>query len=68
MARAKKTVKTTPVVTLNREVLPNGMIRLTSPLGIVDIRNNGVHYDVVCSPKKEKYFREVVANEGVMEK
>ena len=61
MTRAKKTVQTTPVATLNREVLPNGMIRLTSPLGIVDIRNNGVHYDVVCSPKKEKYFREVTA-------
>lgn len=59
MARAKKTVQTTPVTTLNREVLPNGMIRLTSPLGIVDIRNNGVHYDVVCSPQKEKYFHEV---------
>lgn len=60
MARAKKTVTAeAPVITLTREVLPNGMIRLTSPLGIVDIRNNGVHYDVVCSPQKEKYFHEV---------
>lgn len=62
MARAKKTATAeAPVITLTREVLPNGMIRLTSPLGIVDIRNNGVHYDVVCSPKKEKYFHEVTA-------
>lgn len=65
MARAKKTIAVTaPVITLTREVLPNGMIRLTSPLGIVDIRNNGVHYDVVCSPKKEKYFHEVMAENG----
>lgn len=65
MARAKKTVTAeAPVITLTREVLPNGMIRLTSPLGIVDIRNNGVHYDVVCSPQKEKYFREVTVENG----
>ena len=56
MARTKKTAV---VITLNREVLPNGDIRLTSPKGIMDIRSYAVYPVVICKPKMERFFVEV---------
>lgn len=50
----KKTVE----VTLNREVLPNGNIKLTSVQGVIDIRDNSVYSEVICKPKNEHYFKE----------
>lgn len=44
--------------TMIREVLSNGMIRLTSAKGIIDTRNGAIHSEVVCTPKKEKFFVE----------
>lgn len=55
MARARKTAV---VITLNREVLANGNIRLSSPKGIIDSRTDSVYSVVVCKPNKEKYFKE----------
>jgi len=44
---------------MNREVLPNGKIHLTSDIGIIDIRTEVIHSEVICKDKNEKYFREV---------
>ena len=55
MARTKKTAA---VITLSRDVLPNGMIRLTSVKGIIDMRSGAIYSEVVCTPKKEKFFVE----------
>ena len=55
MARAKKSAV---VITLVREVLANGNIRLSSPKGIIDSRTDSVYSVVVCKPNKEKYFKE----------
>ena len=48
-----------PVITLKREVLANGTIRLTSPNGIIDKRNNHKYAEVECLPKNERFFKEV---------
>lgn len=50
----KKTVE----VTLNREVLPNGNIKLTSIQGVKDIRDDSVYSEVICKQKYEHYFKE----------
>ena len=55
MARAKKTAV---VITLNREVLANGNVRLSSPKGLVDTRTDRVYSEVICKPNKERFFRE----------
>ena len=48
---------------MNREVLPNGKIHLTSDIGIMDIRTEVVNSEVVCKEKNEKYFKEVEEDE-----
>ena len=48
---------------MNREILPNGKIHLTSDIGIMDIRTEVVHSEVVCKEKNEKYFVEVEEDE-----
>lgn len=45
-------------ITMKREVLPNGNIRLTSEKGIIDIRNGNIYSEVICKPEAEKYFAE----------
>lgn len=55
MARAKKTAV---VVTLKREVLANGNIRLSSPKGIIDSRTDSVYSEVICKPRYERLFYE----------
>ena len=49
-------IKTSP--TFSRIVLENGNIKLSSPKGIIDIRNNIVYSEVICKPNKERYFME----------
>ena len=53
----KKTVE--PVVTLKREVMANGNVKLTSPKGIVDTRSERVYARVICKPESERFFKEV---------
>ena len=52
----KKTAE--PVVTLHREVMANGNVKLTSPKGIVDTRSGAVHTRVICKPDYERFFAE----------
>lgn len=47
-----------PVVTLKRDVMANGNIKLTSPKGIVDTRSGAVHTRVICKPEFERFFAE----------
>lgn len=54
MARRK-----TVIVTFKRETLPNGNIKLSSPKGIIDRRNDNIYSEVVCKPRYERYFSEV---------
>ena len=44
---------------MNREVLPNGLIKLTAQNGVKDIRTNIIHSEVICKPENEHYFVEV---------
>ena len=53
----RKTVE--PVITLHRDVLPNGNIYLTSPNRIYDIRDNSTYSEVICKPQNERFFKEV---------
>lgn len=56
MARTKKSA---PVITLTRTVLPDGMIRLSSPKGIIDTRNNRKYIsEVDVEPQNERVFVE----------
>ena len=48
-----------PVITLHRDVLPNGNIYLTSPNRIYDIRDNSIYSEVICLPQDERFYREV---------
>ena len=48
---------------MNREVMPNGKIHLTSDVGVIDIRTDNIYSEVVCKDKNEKYFREVEEDE-----
>ena len=57
MARAKKSAI---VITLHREVLPNGNIRLTSEYGFIDTRTGDWRSEVVCKPRNERFFKEAV--------
>ena len=43
---------------INREVLANGLIRLSSIKGIRDIRNNRVYSVVECETRNEKFYVE----------
>ena len=43
MGKKKTAVVEEPVITLHREVLPNGNIRLTSPKKFIDIRNDAIY-------------------------
>ena len=45
---------------MNREVLENGLIRLTAPNGVLDTRTNIIHSEVICKEENEHWF---VANE-----
>ena len=45
--------------TLVQTDLGNGMVRLTSPYPIMDVRTERIHSEVVCGVKKVKYFVEV---------
>ena len=45
---------------MTREVLKNGMIRLTSSNGIKNNRTGMTHHDVICAEENEKHFEEVV--------
>ena len=51
---------------MERTILPNNLIKLSSAVGIIDKRTSGVHSVVVCSNKKEKFFEEVVIEEPVV--
>ena len=53
---AKK--KAEPVVTLKREVMANGNIKLTSPKGIIDTRTGMIYPRVICKPELESFFAE----------
>lgn len=41
---------------IKREVLANGIIRLSSVKGIRDIRNNRVYSVVECEARNEKFY------------
>ena len=41
---------------IKREVLANGMIRLSSTKGIRDIRNDRVYSVVECEARNEKFY------------
>lgn len=43
---------------IKREVLANGMIRLSSAKGIRDIRNDRVYSVVECEARNEKFYVE----------
>ena len=43
---------------MNREELPNNRVRLSSPYGILDIRDNNVYSEVICSIRFERFFIE----------
>ena len=59
MARAKKSaIVEEPIVTMNKEVLPNGNIKLTSIYGVLDTRNDAIYSEVICKPKNERFFVE----------
>ena len=58
MARTKKSE---PVITLTRKVLSDGTIRLSSPNGIIDTRNNRTYIpEVEIEPQNERFFKEAV--------
>ena len=46
---------------MTRTILDNGMIRLTSGIGIADTRTQSVYSEVICHPKSEHFFAEVEA-------
>ena len=65
MARAKKSaIVEEPIVTMDREVLPNGNIYLYSEYGLIDTRNNQWHSEVVCKPQHERFFVEAPHEEA----
>ena len=45
---------------MNTKELKNNYIKLTSPNGIVDIRDNRVYSEVVCKPENVKYYKDNV--------
>ena len=44
-------------VSIKKEKLSNGLLRLTAPNGVVDIRNSRVYSEVETTPEYLKYFR-----------
>ena len=44
-------------VSIKQEKLSNGLLRLTSPNGVIDIRNSRVYSEVETTPEYLKYFR-----------
>ena len=44
-------------VLIKQEKLSNGLLRLTAPNGVVDIRNYRVYSEVETTPEYLKYFR-----------
>lgn len=46
---------------MNKELLPNGNYRLTSPNGIRDKRRGDIHSEVVCKPENVSLYED--ANE-----
>ena len=44
------------LTTIEREVLHDGNIRLTSIYGVMDTRNGAIYSEVVCKPKLEHFF------------
>ena len=44
-------------VSIKKEKLLNGLLRLTSPNGVIDIRNSRVYSEVETTPEYLKYFR-----------
>ena len=43
---------------MEREVLPNGFIKLTSNVGILDVRTSTIHSIAICDERTEKFFKE----------
>ena len=58
MAKKNTPVVEEPVVTMDREVLPNGNIYLYSIYGLIDTRSKQWHSEVICKPKNERFFVE----------
>lgn len=52
---------------VKRDVLKNGTVKLSSPIGIVDTRTNAIYSEVICKPKNEKYYREAEEEAEVTE-
>ena len=44
-------------VSLKQEKLSNGLLRLTAPNGVIDIRNSRVYSEVETTAKYLKYFK-----------
>ena len=44
-------------VSIKKEKLANGLLRLTTPNGVIDIRNSRVYSEVETTPEYLKYFR-----------
>lgn len=44
-------------VSIKKEKLSNGLLRLTAPNGVIDIRNSRVYSEVETTPDYLKYFK-----------
>ena len=44
-------------LSIKQEKLSNGLLRLTAPNGVVDIRNSRVYSEVETTPEYLKYFK-----------
>ena len=44
-------------VSIKKEKLLNGLLRLTAPNGVIDIRNSRVYSEVEITPEYLKYFK-----------
>ena len=42
---------------MKKELLPNGLWRLTAPNGVIDTRNGRHYSEVECEEKDIKYFK-----------
>lgn len=44
-------------LSIKQEKLSNGLLRLTAPNGVIDIRNSRVYSEVETTPEYLKYFK-----------
>ena len=44
-------------LSIKQEKLSNGLLRLTAPNGVIDIRNSRVYSEVETPPEYLKYFK-----------